>query len=318
MRAISKQKPLLKAVFSITVVVLLVVKYDWKLLWETFSTASSTWLLAAFLQAAVVHVVGVIRWKLLCRGVSLFALLRLTYIARFYSTVLPGQLFGEAAKVAYLGSSLKDDEKTGMAMEEVAASVVVDKIVGLIGLLMVGLFGGATRLDMLGHSFIWVLCACCFLLIAIIFLPASGVVETILSKTEARWPRLQKLCARLSYFLRSWKLYLKTPWRLVASLLLGVIFQLVNTLVFCWFGAAVSIDIPYADWCWINAVLSVALLLPISYAGLGVREVTMVGFLAMLGVSEPAALSCSLLFLCLQIFDAVVGGLFLLAGGKKK
>jgi uncharacterized membrane protein YbhN (UPF0104 family) len=77
-------------------------------------------------------------------------------------------------------------------------------------------------------------------------------------------------------------------------------------------GHAVGVSVPLTDWCWIFAVLSVALLLPVSFAGLGVREATLVGFLGALGASRELALSASLLSLLIQVVDSLIGGAIVL------
>ena len=53
--------------------------------------------LLAFLAVQGTHVIAAARWGLLCRKAKFLPLIKLVYVSRLYSTVLPGQLFGEAA-----------------------------------------------------------------------------------------------------------------------------------------------------------------------------------------------------------------------------
>ena len=54
-----------------------------------------------------------------------------------------------------------------------------------------------------------------------------------------------------------------------------------------------GIVINFVDWCWIVAILSLALFLPISIGGIGVREASLVGTLGLFGVTTERALAFS-------------------------
>ena len=70
-----------------------------------------------------------------------------------------------------------------------------------------------------------------------------------------------------------------------------------------------GINILFFDWCWIQGVLSLALLLPLTFAGLGIREGTLISILGILGVAPEKALALSFSILGLQIILASIGGL---------
>ena len=304
-------KTIAKIVFSAAALYFLFRKCDWAQLFSTLKNANALYILLALAVVELTHVVGAARWRLLCPKAKFFSLFKLVFISRLYSTVLPGQLFGEAAKVVYISQSNPE-----ITAEEATASVVVDKIVGLIGLLLVGIGGALFGVSALNRTItVWfAVCALALALCVILpaFAPISRLIHRVLDALKRRFPKTGGFIERLRLFLTSWQAYLKTPLVLGASVLMGCLFQFLSTVGMMLLGRAVGIQVALADWCWIFAVLSVALLLPVSFAGLGVREGTLVGFLGALGAASELALSASLLSLFIQILDSLIGGAFAL------
>ena len=300
-----------KIFFSAVVLYFLFRKCDWPSLFAALKHADILLVLLALLTVQGTHVIAAARWGLLCRKAKFLPLFKLVYVSRLYSTVLPGQLFGEAAKVVYISQSNPE-----IAPEEATASVVVDKIVGLIGLLIVGICGALLSTSALNRSITTWFAVCAVALALCVALPAfavfSRLIHRLLDAIKRRFPKTGGLVERLRLFLTSWQAYLKTPMTLVLSVLLGCAFQFLSTVGMMLLGRAVGVPVALADWCWIFAVLSVALLLPVSFAGLGVREATLVGFLGALGVAKELVLSASLLSLFIQVLDSLIGGVFVL------
>ena len=63
------------------------------------------------------------------------------------------------------------------------------------------------------------------------------------------------------------------------------------------------------DWCWIQAILSIMLLIPFSFGGLGIREGTLIGIFSYIGLLSEKALIISLTVFGLNIIIAIIGGL---------
>jgi uncharacterized membrane protein YbhN (UPF0104 family) len=78
---------------------------------------------------------------------------------------------------------------------------------------------------------------------------------------------------------------------------------------FICFARALRIAAPAMDLGWIRAVLDVVLILPVSVAGLGVRDASLVTMLSHLGVASAAALAFSFVLLARTLSVALVGGL---------
>ena len=94
--------------------------------------------LAEIAAAAGVFLVAclaaVLRWQLFVPQFGYVALLRLSFIGQFYAMLLPGQLAGEAVKAYRIAKG--QAEKT-----KLVASVVIDRVVGTLALLLLGAIG---------------------------------------------------------------------------------------------------------------------------------------------------------------------------------
>jgi hypothetical protein len=98
---------------------------------------------------------------------------------------------------------------------------------------------------------------------------------------------------------------------IVSLLVVGIGWQLIGTLAYTFKARSVAIDISISDLGWIRGLVTLATILPISFAGgLGIREVSTVALLVTLGVSPEQALAFSLLTLAQSILVALIGGLF--------
>ena len=75
-----------------------------------------------------------VKWKILLPKTRTRFLTYLCFRAQFYSTVLPGQLFGEASKLMVWKNQEED-------VSRVAASVVYDRITGIIGQMIIAVVG---------------------------------------------------------------------------------------------------------------------------------------------------------------------------------
>ena len=71
---------------------------------------------------------------------------------------------------------------------------------------------------------------------------------------------------------------------------------------------ALSIDVSFLSIAWIRSLMAILILMPISIAGLGIREATFVVALAQFGVPAESALMLSLLFFAKVVLYGLVGG----------
>jgi uncharacterized membrane protein YbhN (UPF0104 family) len=90
---------------------------------------------------------------------------------------------------------------------------------------------------------------------------------------------------------------------------LCIVRNVLGVVSFICFARALGIEVPAMDLGWIRAVLDLVLILPISLAGVGVRDTSLVTLLGHLGVASAAALAFSFVLLARTLLVALLGGL---------
>jgi len=78
----------------------------------------------------------------------------------------------------------------------------------------------------------------------------------------------------------------------------------------CFLARALGVELTLLTSVWMSAAVYVVVLLPISVAGLGVRDLTLIRSLALLGVSAPVAVALSVLLLTDPLLNALIGGIW--------
>jgi len=249
--------------------------------------------------------INTLKWKLLLQNYPMGQLFSLNIIAIYYSLILPGQLAGEAAKTYKLGRGSMDAEK-------IAASVVIDRITGFLGLIIIALIGLMwSKIILTKESAQWLfLCfaICVLCLYSFYFQSFQNAIRKILLLTGNRFRRIEKIISQCLRLIEAWVQYLGRPMILLKSMLLGVVFQLIAVFITMTLAGALGININFADWCWIFGVISLVVFLPITVGGIGLREGGFVILLEQFGVPGEKALALSLSILGLQIIGAIAGG----------
>lgn len=244
------------------------------------------------------------RWQSLLKMQGITYPLRRASLAYFsgiyFGLATPGKI-GEIARVLYLAN---DKE---LSVSEAFSSVLVDRLCDIYLLVMVGGFG-LIAFSPLGGT----------ILAVIILLLLSAISLLLLSRRIGK--RLMGLVYRAKVF-RRFKGRIDTS---VDQFYCGVgrlterklVFPLLLTLAAyavyfsqCYL-LALSLNLPlsffYVAIC--MAVVSLVALIPVSIAGIGTRDATLIALFSLQGITAESALSYSLLVLfTFYIFTAVMG-----------
>lgn len=249
---------------------------------------------------------AIYRWFVLLSKFSFWRLAEQTFIANFYSLMLPGQITSEIVKAYRLGKGRSD-------AEYIAASVVIDKLVALLGLLAVAVIGlvvshtyvpkGITISIVLFFLFFLIILFC--LRIPIIF----RSIESSLKWAASRSSGLNHIFFQIFRLITAWRNFLDQPSRLICGFLLGVIFQLIGIWIIILLSHELGVYLLFADWCWIFGVVTIAVLLPISIGGVGVREGVFVETLSLQGVPIEKSVALSLAVFGVSLIGMFIGGL---------
>ncbi len=269
--------------------------------WGKFSLFTIASVIVLYFIALLINV---FKWKIFLPGQPFARLFRFTFIDVFYNMVLPGQLSGEVAKAFRLG------KRTG-EMKNVISSVWLDKLTGIIGLLIVMLIGFSFS----SRYFPWYLFVIMVLLIILgigsiyaLDLPfVSDWFLRILGSIKSKWS--SKIADSVRSLLVHFKGVEKPPALIAVNIVLGACYQIAAILMIVVLAAQLSIHLSLLEWFWIFGVVSIIQFIPISVAGLGVREASFVGILAVFAVPASTALVLSLSIFGIQLFYAFIGAI---------
>jgi uncharacterized protein (TIRG00374 family) len=294
-----------KAGASIVLLVLVLLKVDIAAVGEAFARADALLLLLAVLVAFACWFVNAYKWQLLLgeSGPSgkYLHLLKLSFVGIFYNLALPGQVAGEVVKGVRLAQLGIDARRAGV-------SVIADRTTGLVALLVLGIMGLALAPPIAGDSadlrpwLVGIAVVLGLVTVALVTGSGLGALGRLPLREGGLLHRLSLQMQMLAESSQGWR-------TLLVSMLLALLFQLgvvATNYVLC---LALGISVSYVQLLWVVAAASLLQSLPISIAGVGVREGAYVYILGTQGVEEANALALSLLVFGIQVLLALVGGL---------
>jgi glycosyltransferase 2 family protein len=257
-------------------------------------------LVAIALHGAAV-LAGTARWSLLLRAARIelpFSfLLRSFLIGRFVGAFTP-------STSGLDGFRLWEAGRASGSMGKSAAAIVVEKLTGLLSMAIVcaalALLAGQ---DLLGPS---ALLFCALFgggaLLLLVLLRRADVLAPL----ATRVPRLQKALDALAQTRLS-------PAQLGVAIGLGVLSHLALSAVFWATARSLSVSIDAAVLFTVGNAIVLAVLLPISVGGVGVRESVAVVLLAGVGIGSTDAVLIALLGYLTGQVPAIVGGVLSIA-----
>lgn len=267
------------------------------------------WLLLAVAIKGTGILAGIVRWKLLLDGQQLrlpLANLGGAYlIGRFFGSFLPSTIGLDAYRTYYASV------RTRQVARSVAVTVV-EKVIGLFALSGLALAAIPFGLRLLPHDVLWLLglAMCVPIGASALVLLWPGLFLRLAGWLQGRGRKLVGGLARMSEAVGQFG---RQRGRLLLATLLGFVVHGATASMYVATARAVGADVPAAEILFIGPLMIAATLVPVSIAGIGVREGTYVFFLAAVGVpTEQAALLGFLGFLAGEVYSLIGGAVWLL------
>jgi glycosyltransferase 2 family protein len=285
-------------------------KVHWQEVRDAIASIDVVWLLVAWGLFLLGVVVRAARWQVLLRSLGLRRPLgELTtwyFVGSFFNVILPTGFGGDAVRVAELTA---DTQQVGPAVN----SVLVDRYMGIMVLLPMGIIGGlivpgaapigvmavTTTMFVLGLLAAWALPLPIWARLATRPNALGGIV---------RAARLPEMAAALRRYDRP---------AIVAALAISLVF---NVLQIAWNVAiahGLGLHLPLVTYLVFVPLTAMVLLLP-AFGGLGVRELSYVGLFGQVGVPQAVALALSLGVYMITVATGLVGGALYLAQGLRR
>ena len=290
----------LKVIFAAGLIFLVVQGVGISSVYSQISKVSAPSIALAFGLLTGLSLIHSERWRLILRqlGVqlSLSYGLKLTLISYFFNQTLPSTVGGDAFRFwgIYRG---------GVTAHNAFASVIVDRVIGLFGLMLMILACSPWLLDLLPSiSILWTVGV--FIAVACI----GFAILVCLSSFRVRLRRLlgSQCIVSVASCTRAVLLDARVAIRVLIFTLISYV---VVSLAVYVLARGMLIDLNIEDSLMLVPVVILVTLIPVSVAGWGLREGSMVLVFGLTGMPAVEALSISILFGLVGLASGMPGGL---------
>jgi glycosyltransferase 2 family protein len=295
----------LRLTVTILLVILILNKVDVYLIVQTILSANIGFIMIAILLYYPVQLISSYRWYYLLnkidKKIPFLSIIRYQMIGQISTFLLPGQISGDL--VRFVGVSSNKSGKLSFAY-----SILMDKmsfLVALAGFASLSMFGSGSISEMSSvHIFaLMVFVVSLGLLFFIGIYRNTNFVYKFHRVSNNNF--IQNLLSNLIYEGSSIP---KLNYKILALLItMSFVIQLINAtgsyLIIRSLGTAIN----FIDWAAINAIVAIILVLPITIAGIGVREGLLVYILSMYHISASQTVAYSMLALLLIVILITIG-----------
>jgi hypothetical protein len=235
---------------------------------------------------------------------SVFEILKINLATNFYSFFLPGTISGGAVK--WYKFSKHTDKSAA------AAVIVFNRILEILITIFLAILFSLPLLYLEGYQMLFFVLLFVFLfLVAVYFLLFSKKGLFIIEKSisDLSLPVFfSGLVMKFIVALRQFQnLKLKDHIEIIALLFL---YHGIGVVSFYCLALSLGIDLSFWVISWVGAITSVATMIPISFAGLGIREGTLVFLFSQFNIMPGVSLALSFLLFSRSILVTFSGGLF--------
>ena len=305
-------KQLFKILISVLLMYLLIRQIDYREFKEVLANVNVLGILIFVISYLFSIILNALKWKVLLPKTELTFLIGLCFRAQFYATVLPGQLFGEASKVTVWNNRDED-------ISEIAASVIFDKITGIIGQILIGVLGIYLSSKANIISYKWLLIALVGLGVFFIHVSSERHLYIIIKNLFGQIGKINKsLGNKLIEFYDAWYHFATKKGVLIRSILWGIFNQTFGIVPIWILSMTMGLKVGFIEYCWIIPLMSVVLLLPVSFAGVGLRDASIASMLSIFNVNKGSSLVITMSMLMAQIVAALIGGLYVMKKSIEK
>lgn len=300
-----------KAVFTAGALWFLFHKVDPLRVWSTIRSANPVCVAGGIFFCWLGVAIAGWRWQRLLQifgiEIRLRSLICIAQVGQFFSMFLPGPTGDDLTRMLYISRLAKG--RVGTA----CTTVVIDRIIGLVSILALAVFCIPWQWHLLSMSrqTYWM---------ALAILGAGGLISVFGAIFFLMRQPLHLWIERCLHLLpatnvrdeiiKTWKLLCVNKRAIAQVICAAFTTQVLICLLFYLGGAAVGIHASFLIWLSFIPIVLAANAIPLTVAGIGVREYLLVLFLGVLaGVDSERALAASLVAFSMILTVCLLGGL---------
>ena len=299
---------IVKIAISITLLSYIFKKIPAQDIFHSLKEASLSYVIFGLLMTPVVGILAAMQFKILTKiqGMTLgvMQIYKINLISQFYSFLMPGYLAGGAVKWI----KMQQYEKKGV---ESFISIILNRFLEFSILVLIGcitMLGFCRSYGYGGYSYILLLIiggvVLCY---SVLFIPAiTDFFEGIF--VIQHWiphfvkDKIHKLVIAFNRF------HDLTVGDYYAIAVNNIVRHMAGVCSIYLLSLSVHIHLSIIDIVWIRSIVILISALPIAFAGIGVREGTLIFFMQQFNIEPATAVSFSFLFLLKTIITACAGG----------
>lgn len=270
---------------------------------ERLSGSHGGWAIFVVMVTLMQLLLTGVRWFFVCRQLGLFAPLReclqLILVGQFFNQILPSSLGGDGVRAWILA-------RRGYPLRRVLSSIISDRVAALAVLGSIV----ALTLPLLNVAGVPSMAVLAWLI------PFMAIVSTFTlylagHKIAGLLSSVSVLSA-LGSLVRDVRVVIFGGAASLRIVGIAVVVQVLGVVIVHLCAKCLSLELDAVAWLLVPMILLVAMI-PLSFAGWGVREGAMVVGLGAAGVSAPDALAISVLYGLIQIVVGLPGSILMLS-----
>jgi uncharacterized protein (TIRG00374 family) len=288
---------------------------DPRAVWQAAGGADWRFVLLACALVVIDRVLMAYRWWTLLvpldresRRPPVRIVMRIFFVSTFVGTFLPASVGGDAVRAYGLS-------KEGVGGVDAVASVLMDRLLGVLSILIVAIAGAILARDLIDIRALFpalaLLALLCATALTVVFSPRAAVATAGLL---AFLPRGRETGTRLVAAIQR---YAPLHLPLANVLLCSIAVQALRVLQTYCLGLALGLAVPLAVYFALLPIILLIVLMPITINGIGTTQAGFVWLFGRAGVGSAPAFALSVLFLAIAVVGNLPGGLIYATRGMR-
>lgn len=300
----------LKFVIGITIFAILLNFVDWRKSGALLLDTTLIPVLLSSLTLVFCILLSSFKWNILLRAQNLFlssyALLRFYWIGTFFNNCFPSTVGGDVVRLSFM-------RHLGH-LPEVTASIVLERITGLVVLLGLSALGLLIRPQYYETgsllSILWLIIGIISVGLVLVAIFCQYITDRPTKRSQSEVKFLRRIIAKFRKVVISIVYYKKKKESVIYALIISLPFYGSTVLFQYLLFYSLGLHVPMREIFFIAPLILLVSLLPISFNALGLAEGAFVLFYTQAGLSPEEALAAALLRRILNILISLVGGIF--------
>jgi uncharacterized protein (TIRG00374 family) len=289
-------------------------------LWHEFQKIDPLWFIAAVICAGIPAVLGITRWRwiLHVQGLDLkySRLFSISFIGIFFNAFALGSTGGDVVKAWYVA------HETHHKKAEAVATVVVDRLIGLLALFVIALIMMAIfhKRAFDDPKLFWFSMATLGVVVFTVLGTVVGLWRGFADKLPGlrSWLRRMPKYDTLRRMVEAYRVYASHPVILAKTIAVSFPVHFFSMLSIWCVGRGLGVrSATFTDYFLYLPIINSVTAVPITISGFGLREGMYIKMFHEVGVAGPVALVMSLLGYLATLFWSIVGGGFFLTHRKE-